>query len=264
MTRNITFKVLKIPSKITKNFYSLGNVVSYFAKKRITLAERELFRRYLRKKGKVLDLFCGAGRVDIYLAKKSFDVFGIDNSKKMINVAKELKKKYNLKNVIFICKEASEIKFKNKFDYILLIDFTLGHISSSIKRREILQKIYCALKENGIFIIFIPSSFYSLRLSVKIMFHNIEYFIKKFIFFKNSQMKFNDVFIIERELEKDKSVFYHFFTLFEIKKILKKIGFKSFESICFNQLDKTKNRFKNDKVYCYLKPFFDCYLICRK
>ncbi|NWG11350.1 class I SAM-dependent methyltransferase [Candidatus Bathyarchaeota archaeon] len=48
------------------------------------------------KKGKALDICCGAGTNTVYLAKKGFEVTGIDISSKAIEYATEKAKQANV------------------------------------------------------------------------------------------------------------------------------------------------------------------------
>ncbi|MDH4292407.1 MAG: class I SAM-dependent methyltransferase, partial [Dehalococcoidia bacterium] len=57
----------------------------------------ELVEKGLIKKGKALDICCEAGTNAIYLAKKGFQVTGMDISPKAIEIAKEKARKANAK-----------------------------------------------------------------------------------------------------------------------------------------------------------------------
>jgi ubiquinone/menaquinone biosynthesis C-methylase UbiE len=57
----------------------------------------ELVERGLLKKGKALDICCGAGTNTIYLAKKGFQVVGIDISSKAVEYAKKKTEQANIK-----------------------------------------------------------------------------------------------------------------------------------------------------------------------
>lgn len=249
------------PSKILKKFFSSDDIISYYSNLGLLPSEKKLFRMYLNKKGKVMDLFCGAGRVSITLAKRGFNVVGIDNNIKMIKMAKKLKKKYNLDNVNFICMDASRMgSIKEKFDYILIPGGSLQCIVSNNKRKLVIKKSYQALKKNGFFVGSFGSCFYPLRTFLKIFFHNIWYIIKSFTFYRNSNLGLNDIILIVN----NKLLFIHFFIPFELKKIFKESGFKSLKIISLNELDTTRNKFKNIKIYHCLKYFLSYYLIARK
>lgn len=256
------FKLTDNLQKIIDDFYSTDKVISYYSKPRLHLYERNLFKNYLKKKGKVLDLCCGAGRVAIPLAKMGFDVIGVDINPKMIDAANKIKKKYNIKNVKFICGDAPLIKIKeNYFDYVLIMENSLEYIVYKNRREKIIKKIFNALKNDGIFITCFSSYFYPLNRLVKLTFHNIDYLAKSLIYDKQ-ELGINDILLIYRKF--NKLLFSHFFTHFEIKGMMKKAGFKSFKTIPFNNLDKRKNKFRNPKLYDFLFPFIVQFWIIKK
>jgi 2-polyprenyl-3-methyl-5-hydroxy-6-metoxy-1,4-benzoquinol methylase len=101
------------------------------------------------KPGKVLDVGCGNGRNSIYLAKKGFDVDGIDFSETSIKTAKETANLSSTK-VNFICK--SIFDFENdgeKYDYIY--DSGCFHHIKPHRRSLYLNTILKNLKPEGAF-----------------------------------------------------------------------------------------------------------------
>jgi ubiquinone/menaquinone biosynthesis C-methylase UbiE len=250
-----------INQKIVEEFFSSQKVISYYSRPRLYLSEKKLFKKYL-KKGKVLDLCCGSGRVAIPLAKMGFDVVGIDNNLKMIKAADKLKRKFNLKNIKFVCADASKVKFKKEqFDYVLIMENSLEIIPYKEKREAIFKNAYNFLKKNGLFIASFQSYFYPIKIAFRLFFHNIEYLIKLTLF-NNQKLRINDILIFNKKF--NKVIFFHLFFPWEIKKNYKKAGFNFFKIVPLNSLDKRKNKFKNLKIYQYLKPFLYCYWIALK
>ncbi|MEW6068413.1 MAG: class I SAM-dependent methyltransferase [Nitrospirota bacterium] len=82
----------------------------------------------------VLDIGCGNGALTYDIAKKAKYVFGIDINAKNIEYTK---KKYNADNITYIIGDATEYKFNDKFDVIVLSN-VLEHIENRI---EFLLKI---------------------------------------------------------------------------------------------------------------------------
>jgi len=98
------------------------------------------------KNKKALDLGTGTGRFAFLLADKAQKVVGIDNSVKMIAVAKSKLKKINKKNVSFQEMDAENLAFKeNSFDIVLAI----GLFEYIKNLSPFLTEIKRVLKENG-------------------------------------------------------------------------------------------------------------------
>ena len=76
----------------------------------------DLNRKYAEKGNKLLDLYCGTGTIGIYLSDLYKEVFGIEINKDSVKNAKLNKKLNNIKNIDFICSDASNIK--EKYDTI--------------------------------------------------------------------------------------------------------------------------------------------------
>lgn len=98
----------------------------------------------LKPNAKILDLGCGDGRVSKELAKKGFNVVGIDLNKYAIEKANL--NKSNLEN--YICKNILDIDYINEFDLILLI-FNHFAVFSKIEVNKLVKKIEQALVRDG-------------------------------------------------------------------------------------------------------------------
>jgi len=100
------------------------------------------------KPGRALDLGCGTGIKSILLAKKGFDVTGIDISETAINYANENTKKENLE-IKFIVADATDLDFlgEKKFDFIL--DWANLHGIPENKRDKYIKGITKHLKSGG-------------------------------------------------------------------------------------------------------------------
>lgn len=114
-----------------------------------------LIRRYKIKKKMILDIGCGVGSVDFYLAEEGNRVVGIDISKNAINsaikTAKVLKKMSNPK---FIVGDIEKLNFKNKFDVVICSE-VLEHLDDD---ENAVISIRDALKYHGILIASSPST----------------------------------------------------------------------------------------------------------
>ena len=98
-------------------------------------------------KGRVLDVGCGAGRHSLYLQKKGFDVFGIDNSPLAIKICKLR----GLKRAEVMSIE--DVNFKpNSFDTIIMMGNNFGLLGSFKKARMLLRKFHKMTSKNALII----------------------------------------------------------------------------------------------------------------
>lgn len=92
---------------------------------------------------RILDIGCGVGQYCLFAASKGFLPLGIDNSEKMISVAKNVAEECQ-----FVVQNAMDIGYHNTFDGIiannLLCNLTVGQAET------VLSRIYDALKDDGL------------------------------------------------------------------------------------------------------------------
>jgi ubiquinone biosynthesis O-methyltransferase len=146
--------------KIDKELYESFHKKSNFQKKVISENNYTYFfiNKNLKsllsnqKKLKILDYGCGVGTLSTYLAKMGHNVYGVDISKKSIDVARVNARNGHLdKNCTFdILDPDTFFKHKQKsFDLICCIE-VIEHLSEDV---EILKKIAVLLNKNGTLIL---------------------------------------------------------------------------------------------------------------
>jgi len=114
----------------------------------------KVLKKYIYKGCSILDVGCGVGTIDFYLADKDCNVLGIDISRKAIEICKVNSKLLGLKNNVYF-KRMDFLKEKpqKKFDLILLSEI-LEHLENDVTAIQIASG---ALKKRGIIIISVPS-----------------------------------------------------------------------------------------------------------
>jgi len=112
-------------------------------------------RLNLKQGNKILDLGCGGGRNSFELAKRGFEVIGIDLNKYAIEEAIKAQKENNL-NAKFSVKNILDIDYTQEFDTVLLI-FNHFSIFSKLEAKKILNKISKSLVSGGKLLIEIHS-----------------------------------------------------------------------------------------------------------
>ncbi len=113
-----------------------------------------IIKKFQKTNIKVLDVGCGTGSIDLYLAKHGCTVSGIDISAKAIKIAKSNTKKFNLGNKVkFILGDIQQMKIKETYDLIICSEI-IEHIKNE---KKVLLKIKKMLNENGRLVISVPS-----------------------------------------------------------------------------------------------------------
>lgn len=106
--------------------------------------------------GKVLDVFCGNGRVAIPLALEGYEVVGIDISLPFVNDAKHKAEKYRVsERTRFLVSDAREIDKvlkDERFDAIIIVSTSLGYYGVAADE-EILRKLRSLANDGAILII---------------------------------------------------------------------------------------------------------------
>lgn len=137
-------------------FRHYANYYDLFYKKKDYSAEcdflEKIFQKYQNfKVTAILDLGCGTGSHALILAKRGYQVFGVDFSPQMLKIAKQKAKKKNLK-IKWKLQDIRELSLNQKFDAILALFSVINYLT---KKREIIsvfKKINQHLKEKGLFI----------------------------------------------------------------------------------------------------------------
>ena len=112
--------------------------------------------KFLKGKKKILDLACGFGRLSVPLAKKGFEVCGVDIAKNLLQKAREKAKKERVK-IEFKHGEFLKIPYKDKtFDAVIIIWSSFCHLLTKKVQVKALKEIKRVLKKQGIVIIDLP------------------------------------------------------------------------------------------------------------
>ena len=111
----------------------------------------EFIEKGLIKKGKALDLCCGAGTNTVYLAEKGFEVTGIDISPTAVDIAKEKAEQANAK-INFSVQNFVELPFRDElFDFIF--DMGCFHHVEPEDREKFIGGVHRVLKDGGLYML---------------------------------------------------------------------------------------------------------------
>jgi cyclopropane fatty-acyl-phospholipid synthase-like methyltransferase len=102
---------------------------------------------------KALELGVGTGRVAIELARTGVSVWGIDNSRYMLDVAEEKLKKEKAsvrKRVTLRFGDMRDFKLKAAFPFVYIASSTFEHCISEEDQKKCLTSVYNALEKKGV------------------------------------------------------------------------------------------------------------------
>ncbi len=111
----------------------------------------ELFQLFSVKPTRILDIGCGTGNPTLILARRGYEVVGIDASEEMLKVAREKAK--TLKNVKFYLGDARNFQLnEDPFDAAISLFDSLNNITTEGELLSALTSIKDHLKHKGLFL----------------------------------------------------------------------------------------------------------------
>ncbi len=117
----------------------------------LAIVEDALQRKGCTEKGKLLELGCGDGSTALPLAKKGFDVYGVDIVPMAIEWAREKAKEQKLE-AHFQIGNVTDLPYQNDvFDIVL--DAACSHCIIGDDRRFFFMNVFRVTKPDGLFIL---------------------------------------------------------------------------------------------------------------
>ncbi|NVM17139.1 MAG: class I SAM-dependent methyltransferase [Candidatus Lokiarchaeota archaeon] len=208
----------------------------YHNKRRYHWKDLEIFLRELDDKGihfdgYNLDLGCANGRnFDLFLQSNS-KLVGVDNSIELLRLARKrldeqnFKSKFSPKSVSIILSDVRALPLRPNAIKNVFSIATIHHIKRNIHRNEVISQLYSILKNNGFFVLTVWR-----RYQKKYRFYFINDRIRRFFVpkYNKTQEKlglkeYGDKYVPWTISNKNLTYnrYYHFFSLKEIKKLLK-------------------------------------------
>lgn len=102
----------------------------------------------MKKSMKVLDLCCGPGRISLELARRGYDVTGVDHMPHALQEAKARAKKEKL-TCRFLRGDMRTFKRPKKFDVVLNVFTSFGYFKDQKQNQKVLKNIYDSLRPGG-------------------------------------------------------------------------------------------------------------------
>lgn len=111
----------------------------------------KIFHRYDLRPELVLDLGCGTGSLCIELAKRKYDMIGIDLSYDMLSCARE-KSVQEEQNILFLNQDMTEFELYGTVDAILCLMDSVNYITKKNDIKKIFKLVRNYLNPGGLFI----------------------------------------------------------------------------------------------------------------
>ncbi len=131
---------------IADNYDLMNNLISLYVH---NIIKKHILKQIKGTPNSILDMCCGTGDISILLAKKypKSNIYGIDFSEKMLNIAQKKSEKYNIR---YIEADVMNMPFNNDSFDLCTISFGLRNLPSV---QEALKEFYRILKPSGQLII---------------------------------------------------------------------------------------------------------------
>ncbi len=113
--------------------------------------ERVLDRECKSRPELVLDLACGTGRMTLELARRGYDMTGIDYSVEMLDVARGEAEREGL-DVLWLCQDMREFELYGTVDAAVSCLDSMNHLTEPSDLRRCLSLVHNYLIPDGIFI----------------------------------------------------------------------------------------------------------------
>jgi SAM-dependent methyltransferase len=103
----------------------------------------------LTGKERILDLACGYGRHSLELARRGYNVVGVDITPSYIEYGTQMSKNEKL-DIEFICSDIRGIEYQSDFDVVLnLADGAIGYLENDCENLKIFKAIAKSLRPGG-------------------------------------------------------------------------------------------------------------------
>ncbi|PCN43903.1 SAM-dependent methyltransferase [Brevibacillus laterosporus] len=105
-----------------------------------------LERLPIKSKGRVLDLCCGSGRHSRAIAKRGYEVVGVDLSSVLLEQAELLN---DQKQVTYYQYDMRDIPFESEFDIVVNLFTSFGYFSDDQESAKVIKNMAKALRSGG-------------------------------------------------------------------------------------------------------------------
>ena len=100
----------------------------------------------------VLDLGCGTGRMTLELARRGYDMTGVDYSPEMLDIARTRAAEQGIDNVLWLCQDFTALDLYGTVDLAVSCLDCINHLTTTAELKEALALVHNFLVPDGLFI----------------------------------------------------------------------------------------------------------------
>jgi SAM-dependent methyltransferase len=116
---------------------------------------RSLMFRYIDNPRMLLELGCGTGKFGAKFSRDNFEIFGMDNSIEMLQIAKN--RAY--KNFHIFCADMTNFKLSKNFDFIFSVHDTMNYFINPEELSKVFRSVREVMTDNSIFMFDITTEY---------------------------------------------------------------------------------------------------------
>ncbi len=185
----------------------------------------------LREGDKILDQCCGIGRHSLELARRGYEVTGVDITEKYLEEAKEKGRREGL-DVEFVKADIREFRRDNFYDACINFYTSFGYSQDENDNIAVMENVYSSLKHKGSFLLDVMGKEVLDKVYTEEDLWRIEdgYFQEKRNIREDLDMLESRWKLIKDDGEiKEHKFMYKLYTEEELKNLLRGVGFKEIE-----------------------------------
>jgi ubiquinone/menaquinone biosynthesis C-methylase UbiE len=100
----------------------------------------------------ILDLGCGTGKMTVELARRGYDMTGIDYSEEMLEIARDTAEKRGLKNILWLNQDMREFELYGTVGTVVSCLDCMNHLTNRSDFKSCLSLVHNYLVPDGLFI----------------------------------------------------------------------------------------------------------------
>lgn len=110
-----------------------------------------IFKRYNQQPKLILDLGCGTGSMTNLMAKKGYEMIGVDLSDDMLMMARQKAKELNV-DVVYLNQDMTELDLYGTIDAVVSVGDSLNYVTDETDLLEAFKKVHLFLNPKGLFV----------------------------------------------------------------------------------------------------------------